>query len=50
MKSIVGRSGEFKKDERKGFDLQKRNKKRGKSTRMSNLETNDLPAKESANK
>jgi len=50
MKNIVRKFEEFKWDKRKKSDLQKGNKKRGKSTQMSNLETNDLLAKEVTNK
>jgi len=39
-----------KKNERKGSDLQEREKKEeGRSTQIGNLKTNDIPAKESAN-
>lgn len=49
MKNIVKMFEEFAKDEREGFDFQERDKKKGRSAQMSNLKTNDIPAKESAN-
>jgi hypothetical protein len=50
MQNIVRKFEEFKWDKRKRSNLQKENKKRGKSTQMNNLETNGLLAKEVTNK
>jgi hypothetical protein len=49
MGSIVRRSGEFEMNEREGSDLRERDKKKGRSTQMGNLNINDIPAKESVN-
>jgi hypothetical protein len=50
MKNIVRKFEEFKWDKRKRSDLREREKKKGGSTQMGNLETNDLLAKEVTNK
>jgi len=50
MKNIVRRSEESEKKKRGKSDLREREKKKGGSTQMGNLETNDLLAKEVTNK